>query len=742
MESSSLFNPGFLGSSFNWWVGQITDDDHWRDNIVPTKNDSPEGSEGWGYRYKVRIIGLHDQDDETLKSEELPWSQVMYPITGGGGQQASFQTPNLRQGNFVFGFFLDGSDMQVPVIMGVLGNNAKTTLRKTDVVNYEGASGYGRGSDPPPPDSGKRITEPQGDQNAEKEHSDAPHGQNASDVIGQEQICEKIPLKTPENQVQSSIKNMQTEIEKMTGKISKYMNSITSYTDAVTYRGQNPQILIKDASKVMAKYTKPIMDQMMSHAQKKLNDELTNVVSALPSSERYLFAEMKEEMNEMALCLYNGITNNLSNKLEGLLADALDIDNLIAQARGNASRGKQNAFLDGERPTIPEVPTCAAEDLMASVIVTNMETIQENNDTMLQGVNEFLNDISEKVSGVLGIADQVSKGLGILGALTQLPNINTSMGAAMLFNNLSLDVFGCEVKPNEAVSDQYTFCGGGSSQPDTQITDAVTEDQAVNNGNEGSPGTDPDPGFAGPTPATPDVRNDGKITPEELENNQTPVTQEPITQEPIPLTVEPFVEDTPTAPGAELPSSDRTTVGGAPLGRDQPIRTILDYREDPNNPGFALRDDDFDQTIKSELRFLEKELAEEKVKNPGIQTVKQSNLENYITTLKQSLTGTDDIEVNGRKIKAGDTMSPAEVEAINRFKQGQSQATSGSRTIQTGAAARASLVRDLEASRARDAARGLKEKSLRTKTYEKYLRQYDQSQSQDAQDLRRALGLE
>ena len=557
MESSSLFNPGFLGSSFNWWVGQITDDDHWRDNIVPTKNDSPEGSEGWGYRYKVRIIGLHDQDDETLKSEELPWAQVMYPITGGGGQQASFQTPNLRQGNFVFGFFLDGSDMQVPVIMGVLGNNAKTTLRKTSVVNYEGASGYGRGSNPPPPDSGKRINEPQGDQNAEKEHSDAPHGQNVSDVVGQEQICEKIPLKTPENQVQSSIKNMQTEIEKMTGKISKYMNSITSYTDAVTYRSQNPQILIKDASKVMAKYTKPIMDQMMSHAQKKLNDELTNVVSALPSSERYLFAEMKEEMNEMALCLYNGITNNLSNKLEGLLADALDIDNLIAQARGNASRGKQNAFLDGERPTIPEVPTCAAEDLMASVIVTNMETIQENNDTMLQGVNEFLNDISEKVSGVLGIADQVSKGLGILGALTQLPNINTSMGAAMLFNNLSLDVFGCEEKPNEAVSDQYTFCGGGSSQPDTQITDAVTEDQAVNNGNEGSPGTDPDPGYAGPTPNTPDVRNDGKITPQELEIN---TVDQPITQEPIPLTVEPFVEDTSTAPGTELPSSDRTNI--------------------------------------------------------------------------------------------------------------------------------------------------------------------------------------
>jgi len=511
MESSSLFNPGFLGSSFNWWIGQIPDDSYWRDNIVPTKSDSPEGSTGWGYRYKVRIIGLHDQDEETLTSEELPWAQVMYPITAGGGQQASYQTPNLRQGNFVFGFFLDGSDMQVPVIMGVLGNNAKTTLRKTEVINYEGASGFQENERPHrsevnAPDPSLRVTEPRGDQNPEVEFIN-PQVTTASQIVGQEKICEKIPLKTPENQVQSSIKNMQTEIEKVTDKISKYMNSITSYTDAVTYRSQNPQILIKDASKVMAKYTKPIMDQMMAHSQKKLNDELTKVVSALPSSERYLFAEMKEEMNEMALCLYNGVTNNLSNKLEGLLLDALDIDNLIAQARGNASDGKQNALGDGERPTTPVVPVCAAEDIMASVIVTNIGEIQENNDTMLQGVNEFLKDISEKVSGVLGIADQVSKGLGILGGLTQMPNINTSMGAAMLFNNLSLDVFGCEVKPNEAVSDEYTFCGGGSSKPDTEITDASTEDEAIANANVGADGTDPDPGYVGPTPNTDDVIN-------------------------------------------------------------------------------------------------------------------------------------------------------------------------------------------------------------------------------------------
>jgi len=69
----------------------------------------------------------------------------MYPITAGGGQSSSYQTPNLRQGMFVFGFFMDGQDMQVPVIMGVLGNNAQTTLKQsvgTTDSNFGPTSGY------------------------------------------------------------------------------------------------------------------------------------------------------------------------------------------------------------------------------------------------------------------------------------------------------------------------------------------------------------------------------------------------------------------------------------------------------------------------------------------------------------------------------------------------------------------------------------------------------------------------
>ena len=52
-------------------------------------------------------------------------------------------TPAIKQGMFVFGFFLDGKDEQTPIIMGCLGNNAKTKLeRKTGTEGSGGKEFY------------------------------------------------------------------------------------------------------------------------------------------------------------------------------------------------------------------------------------------------------------------------------------------------------------------------------------------------------------------------------------------------------------------------------------------------------------------------------------------------------------------------------------------------------------------------------------------------------------------------
>ena len=147
MAEGTLFNSGFVGEHFSWWIGQIADDSYWRDNNISTKFDDNNSIPGWGRRYKVSIIGLHDQE-ESIPSDQLPWAQVMYPISGGG-QAKSGATPALRQGMFVFGFFLDGADQQVPVIMGVLGNNPQTVLGNKP-QRFKPTSGYAKGNDPDP----------------------------------------------------------------------------------------------------------------------------------------------------------------------------------------------------------------------------------------------------------------------------------------------------------------------------------------------------------------------------------------------------------------------------------------------------------------------------------------------------------------------------------------------------------------------------------------------------------------
>ena len=91
--------------------------------------------------------------NDILPSEKLKFATVMYGVSDGGGQGGTFATPAIRPGNFVFGFFLDGNQEEVPIIMGILGNNAQTELQgKTELTGGKagkGISGYAEQKDKP-----------------------------------------------------------------------------------------------------------------------------------------------------------------------------------------------------------------------------------------------------------------------------------------------------------------------------------------------------------------------------------------------------------------------------------------------------------------------------------------------------------------------------------------------------------------------------------------------------------------
>ncbi len=171
MAGKDLADSGILGTSFNWWIGQIADDSTWRENIICAPFEDKNENQGWARRYKVRILGIHDQGETKIPSDKLPWAQVMYPVTGGGFLASSGQTPNLRQGNMVFGFFMDGPAMQVPIIMGILGNNAKNIMAATTgdnrVTNEQpgslAVSGYASGQVAKTTNNGQKESAPDQD---------------------------------------------------------------------------------------------------------------------------------------------------------------------------------------------------------------------------------------------------------------------------------------------------------------------------------------------------------------------------------------------------------------------------------------------------------------------------------------------------------------------------------------------------------------------------------------------------
>jgi hypothetical protein len=110
LPTQRIGNDGFL-----WWVGQIEG----------TASDE-ENNKG-GYRFKVRIVGDHPGDPELVGTDDLPWANVMMPVTvpfipgNAGGAH-----PQLEIGCWVVGFYMD-TEKQKPIIMGSIGQTPGAT---------------------------------------------------------------------------------------------------------------------------------------------------------------------------------------------------------------------------------------------------------------------------------------------------------------------------------------------------------------------------------------------------------------------------------------------------------------------------------------------------------------------------------------------------------------------------------------------------------------------------------------
>jgi len=117
MIDESLLKSNFIGrDGFRWWVGQIPPE---------SSHGGQINGAGWGNRFKVRIMGYHPYNTVELPNEDLPWVQCLLPTTSGTGAGNNSTTVKVSPGDSVFGFFLDGDNAQIPVIMGCFGRTSQ-----------------------------------------------------------------------------------------------------------------------------------------------------------------------------------------------------------------------------------------------------------------------------------------------------------------------------------------------------------------------------------------------------------------------------------------------------------------------------------------------------------------------------------------------------------------------------------------------------------------------------------------
>tara|TARA_B100000161_G_scaffold32046_1_gene19084 strand:+ start:140 stop:1012 length:873 start_codon:yes stop_codon:yes gene_type:complete len=109
------------------WVGTVVSYDAQKEQI--------EG--GWGWRYKVRIMGDNTNTDQ-ITDQQLSYAYVLLPTTAGSGGAFKMRSVRISQGDFVYG--VRGGGSGAPTM--ILGVFPRTSQQSSGSGNFANTSGF------------------------------------------------------------------------------------------------------------------------------------------------------------------------------------------------------------------------------------------------------------------------------------------------------------------------------------------------------------------------------------------------------------------------------------------------------------------------------------------------------------------------------------------------------------------------------------------------------------------------
>ena len=405
MIDETLFKKHFVGrDGFQWWIGQIPPEESWRENIPGTQQDNNRETKGFGERYRVRIMGYHTANADDIPDDELPWAYVMYPVTAGGGGRGSSQSANLTQGTFVFGWFMDGDDAQIPIIMGILGNNDYNAVMKnispTRFLPFDGYPAQDKvfGSQR----STLQIRENGGDEILSQEnatgnlvndqYTSSVNGNNVTKVLADAKPDPPVSLAVPEDcdpipahSISVEIKNALNEVQKINQMLYDARAALTSgLADAQKYI----QKLTKKLTEKISGFMKTIANRIQKELMKAKNLIDRVAVSLLPADVKDFFKVAFTKIMDAMACAGIDTAKLLPGQISGVLG------NMFGVLSGDSI---------GLSITVPtklvNVPSCFIEDFVSTVVGNIVGNL-------IGAVDGLLSDVSGVVSSIGGLLDE------------------------------------------------------------------------------------------------------------------------------------------------------------------------------------------------------------------------------------------------------------------------------------------------------------------------------------------------
>ena len=94
-------------------------------------------------RIRIRIFGVHNNSLKDISEADLPWAQVVVPVTEGSSSGYGANT-GIKEQSQVFGMFLDGKDSQLPIVLGAIPKIESTKERRSRLIELSGQTNVER----------------------------------------------------------------------------------------------------------------------------------------------------------------------------------------------------------------------------------------------------------------------------------------------------------------------------------------------------------------------------------------------------------------------------------------------------------------------------------------------------------------------------------------------------------------------------------------------------------------------